>query len=78
MLEAVEGSFLYMPFTYGESGAIHEQRCVCQPGLEASRLRTGYNAIIDRFGLYPNRNVTLSRVFTAEEVALVTEPDASF
>ena len=70
-----------MPFTYGESGAIHEQAVVlfCQPGLEASLdFELRYNAIIDRFGRYPNRNVTLSRVFTAEEVALVTEPDSSF
>jgi uncharacterized protein (DUF924 family) len=80
-LEAVERSFLYMPYMHSESPAIHEvaMELYGQAGLEYNlKFEIEHKAIIDRFGRYPHRNAILGRESTPEEEAFLTQPGSSF
>jgi len=74
-------AFLYMPYMHSESKVIHGEalRLFSAHGLEAnldSEVR--HQAIIDRFGRYPHRNLALGRVSTDEELHFLTQPGSSF
>jgi uncharacterized protein (DUF924 family) len=73
--------FAYMPYMHSESALVHTQAVALftQLGIEGNldyELR--HKAIIDRFGRYPHRNAILGRTSTAEELAFLSEPGASF
>jgi uncharacterized protein (DUF924 family) len=80
-LEAIERSFLLMPFMHSESAKIH---------IEAEKLflefapQSNYEAelahkvIIDRFGRYPHRNQILKRDSTEEELEFLKQPNSRF
>lgn len=62
--------FLYMPFMHSESKVIHEValKLFSEPGLEESlRYEVAHKKIIDRFGRYPERNLIMDRISTADE-----------
>jgi uncharacterized protein (DUF924 family) len=70
-----------MPYMHSESPAIHAEalRLFDQPGLErALEFERRHKAVIDRFGRYPHRNAILGRASTAEEIAFLATPGASF
>jgi uncharacterized protein (DUF924 family) len=74
-------AFLDMPYMHSESPAIHAEalRLFDQPGLErALEFERRHKAVIDRFGRYPHRNAILGRASTAEEIAFLATPGASF
>lgn len=74
-------AFLYMPFMHSESKAVHQQaeQLFREPGLEANyEFELRHKAIIDRFGRYPHRNISLRRQSTAEELAFLSQPGSSF
>lgn len=80
-LNAVERSFIYMPFMHSESAAIHEVavQLFNQKGLESNlAFEMQHKAIIDQFGRYPHRNAHLGRMSTAEELQFLTQPGSSF
>jgi len=80
-LNAVERSFLYMPYMHSESARVHE---VAVELFEANGIdhnldfELRHKVIIDRFGRYPHRNTVLGRESTAEEVEFLTQPGSSF
>ena len=50
-----------------------------QPGIEGNLdFELRHKAIIDRFGRYPHRNAILGRTSSAQELAFLAEPGASF
>jgi uncharacterized protein (DUF924 family) len=76
-----ERVFLYMPFMHSESRLIHEvaERLFKECGPKSNyEFELRHKAIIDRFGRYPHRNITLGRQSTAEELAFLAEPGSSF
>lgn len=80
-LDALQRTFLLMPYMHSESAAIH---------VEAERLfkqwapadnydfELRHKTIIDRFGRYPHRNAILGRPSTPEEVEFLKTPGSSF
>ncbi|MDX8408872.1 MAG: DUF924 family protein [Mariprofundales bacterium] len=79
--EAPRKAFFYMPFMHSESPYIHAQALSLfdQPDAEFNLpFEIKHKSIIDRFGRYPHRNITLGRTSTPEEVAFMAEPDSSF
>jgi uncharacterized protein (DUF924 family) len=80
-LPPVQCRFAYMPYMHSESLVVHQeaQRLFAQTGLEdALRAEHRHLAILQRFGRYPHRNAILGRASTAEELAFLQEPGASF
>ena len=80
-LEAIERSFLLMPWMHSESAAIHALadplfRDHAPADNHAFELR--HKAIIDRFGRYPHRNAILGRSSTPEELSFLQQPGSSF
>lgn len=80
-LEAVECSFLLMPYMHSESRAVHVEaerlfRQFAPPNNHEFELR--HKAIIDRFGRYPHRNQILGRASSEEELAFLSQPGSSF
>jgi len=80
-LNAIERSFLYMPFMHSESLFIHQQagQLFKENGIDGnyqSELR--HCAIIKQFGRYPHRNIILNRESTIEEIAFLKQPNSSF
>ena len=80
VLAPAERSFLFMPYMHSESRQIH---VVAEglfkefaPGNVDFELR--HKAIIDRFGRYPHRNLTLGRASSAEEIEFLKQPGSSF
>jgi len=70
--------FAYM---YSESALVHGKALVLfdQPGMEDTlRVELRHQAIIERFGRYPHRNVILGRESTPEELAFLSEPGSDF
>ena len=80
-LDAVQRSFLYMPFMHSESLVIHEKAMALfeQNGIASNlEYEIKHKAIIERFGRYPHRNALLGRESTAEELAFLKEPGSRF
>ena len=80
-LEAIQRSFLYMPYMHSESAAIHvvAEQLYRDNGLEDNLdFELRHKAIIDRFGRYPHRNAILGRQSTKEEEAFLQQPGSSF
>ena len=80
-LPLAQRSFAYMPYMHSESALVHAQavRLFAQPGLEDTlRFEQHHQAIIERFGRYPHRNVILGRNSTPEELAFLSEPGSGF
>jgi len=80
-LNAVERSFLYMPFMHSESKRIHQ---IAEDLFRDNGITENYDfelkhkAIIDRFGRYPHRNEILGRASTSEEIEFLKQPGSSF
>jgi len=80
-LQAIERSFLYLPFMHSESALIHQQaeRLYRDNGLQNNyEFELRHKAIIDRFGRYPHRNQILGRVSTEEELEFLRQPGSGF
>lgn len=80
-LPAAQRAFAYMPYMHSESALVQTQAVAlfAQPGLENNlHFALRHQAIIDRFGRYPHRNAILGRTSSAEELAFLAEPGASF
>jgi uncharacterized protein (DUF924 family) len=80
-LNAIECSFLYMPFMHSESLKIHE---IALGLYEKNGIRNNYDfevehkLIIEQFGRYPHRNKLLDRVSTDDEIEFLKQPGSSF
>ncbi len=80
-LNTIERSFLYMPYMHSESLVIHKEatRLYEQNGIKVNlEFELKHLAIIKRFGRYPHRNKILGRKSSAEEIAFLQQPGASF
>ncbi|NRB39245.1 MAG: DUF924 domain-containing protein [Pseudomonadales bacterium] len=80
-LNAIQRSFLYMPFMHSESLIIHAQaeELFRTNGLQANiDAEIKHKNIIEKFGRYPHRNALLSRVSSPEERAFLQQPDSIF
>ena len=81
ILNAVERSFLYLPFMHSESGFIHEtaEKLFFENGIKSNYdFEVKHKAIIDRFGRYPHRNEILGRISSQEEVEFLKQPGSRF
>jgi uncharacterized protein (DUF924 family) len=90
-LNTVQRAFFYLPLEHAEDIAL-QQRSVAafaellrqapDPLKETCRNFLDYaerhRAIIERFGRFPHRNLSLSRPSTAEEETFLREPGSSF
>lgn len=80
-LNAIERSFLYLPFMHSESRLIHEaaEKLYLDNGLQSNyEFELKHKAIIDRFGRYPHRNEILGRTSTGEEIEFLKQPGSRF
>jgi len=80
-LDAIERSFLYMPYMHSESLFIHKQACQLfkANGNESNyQFELKHFDIIEKFGRYPHRNKILNRKSSIEEVEFLKQPDSSF
>lgn len=80
-LSPMQRTFLLMPYMHSESALIHVQaerlfKAWAPP--DNYRYELQHKAIVDRFGRYPHRNAILGRVSSAEEIAFLKLPGASF
>jgi uncharacterized protein (DUF924 family) len=76
-----ERLFLYMPFEHSEDGedqALAVELIARLGNEEWTRYAIEHKAIIDRFGRFPHRNAILNRPSSADEVALLQEPQEWF
>lgn len=74
-------AFLYMPFMHSESLAIHEEavKLFTQAGLQSNlEFELRHKKIIERFGRYPHRNVSLGRHSTEAELEFLKIPGSGF
>lgn len=80
-LNAIERSFLYMPFMHSESLLIHQQACLLYKanGIDSNyQFELKHLDIIEKFGRYPHRNDILNRQSSAEETKFLKQPNSSF
>lgn len=80
-LSAHERMFFYLPFEHSETLADQQTSVLLFSAIgdaELTRFAEQHRDIIARFGRFPHRNIILSRVSTAEEVAFLQEPGSSF
>ncbi len=80
-LPIAQRPFAYMPYMHSESRAIQTQSVALFTALGIANnldFALRHQAIIDRFGRYPHRNQVLGRNSSAEEVAFLGQPGASF
>lgn len=80
-LSQLQCSFLYMPFMHSESAVIHQQAVFLYKGNDIQSnldFELQHQAIIDRFGRYPHRNIILDRESTADELDFLNTPGSSF
>jgi uncharacterized protein (DUF924 family) len=80
-LNAIERSFLYMPFMHSESLLIHQQACKLYKanGIDSNyQFELKHLAIIEKFGRYPHRNIILGRQSSTQEVEFLSQPNSSF
>ena len=76
-----ERMFLYLPFEHSEQVAEQARCCALFALLEDAELMRyaqAHKDIVDRFGRFPHRNVTLGRASTPEEIAFLKQPGSSF
>jgi uncharacterized protein (DUF924 family) len=76
-----ERLFLYMPFEHSEDRddqALSVQLFESLGNPEWTRFAMAHKAIIDRFGRFPHRNAILNRHSSADELALLREPEGWF
>ena len=81
LLTADQKGFLYMPMMHSESLKIHQFSTVyfSQAGCESYfNSQQKHQAIIERFGRYPHRNVILGRASTSEELQFLGRLGSSF
>ena len=81
----IERAFVYMPFMHSELLADQQYSVELFQRLAQERdylnfvmYAIKHLEIIERFGRFPHRNVTLGRVSTGEETAFLAQPDSSF
>ena len=80
-LPSAQRVFAYMPYMHSESALMHTQAVplFSQPGMEDNlNFELRHQAIIERFGRYPQRNAILGRQSSPEELAFLSEPGSSF
>ena len=80
-LNAIERSFLYMPFMHSESLNIHDIAVTLYQdnGIQSNTdFEIKHRDIIEKFGRYPHRNDILNRVSTKAEIAFLKQPGSSF
>ncbi|WGV98339.1 DUF924 family protein [Vibrio sp. YMD68] len=80
-LNAIERSFLYMPYMHSESLAIHDiaVELYKENGIEANfEFEIKHRDIIEKYGRYPHRNAIVGRASTEAEVEFLTQPNSSF
>jgi uncharacterized protein (DUF924 family) len=80
-LNAIERSFLYMPFMHSESLLIHQQACLLYKanGIDSNyQFELKHLQIIEKFGRYPHRNTILNRPSSAKEIIFLSQPNSSF
>ena len=90
-LITVERAFFYLPLEHAEDSALQQLSVAAFAKLfreapdslkETCRGFLDYaerhRAVIDRFGRFPHRNMSLSRTSTAEEEAFLREPGSTF
>lgn len=73
--------FLYLPFEHSEDRADQARAVALVSALgneNWTRYALAHQALIERFGRFPHRNVLLGRESTAEEVEMLTLPFGSF
>jgi uncharacterized protein (DUF924 family) len=76
-----ERLFLYMPLEHSEDRddqALSVKLMASLGNPEWTRFAIAHKAIIDRFGRFPHRNAILNRHSSADEVALLKEPNGWF
>lgn len=76
-----ERVFLYMPYMHSESRLVHKEaeRLFGSLGrADNLSFELRHKAIVDRFGRYPHRNLSLGRTSTAEELEFLKQPGSSF
>jgi uncharacterized protein (DUF924 family) len=76
-----ERLFLYMPFEHSEDREDQVLSVTLFTRLDNeywTRYALAHQAIIERFGRFPHRNVVLGRASTPEEVELLRDPMGSF
>jgi uncharacterized protein (DUF924 family) len=74
-------SFIYMPFMHSESVEIHQEavNLFTQLGnTDTLRFEKRHQAIIEKFGRYPDRNAILGRESSREEIEFLTLPGSRF
>jgi len=80
-LPSEQRAFVYMPFQHSEATADQARSIELftalgnESNLDFARR---HQAIIERFGRFPHRNIVLSRASTEEELAFLKEPGSSF
>jgi len=77
-LQAHERLFLYLPFEHSENREDQTLavELIARLGNEEwTRDAIAHQVIIDRFGRFPHRNAILNRHSSADEVALLRQPD---
>ncbi|MBX2859194.1 MAG: DUF924 domain-containing protein [Cellvibrionaceae bacterium] len=80
-LNAIQRSFLYMPFMHSESLLIHSkaEELFRENGNDVNyQFELQHKAIIERFKRYPHRNAVLGRVSTEAEMEFLQQPGSSF
>ena len=80
-MTAQERLFLYLPFEHSEDRAdqaLAVELIAQLDNAEWTRDAMAHKAIIDRFGRFPHRNAILNRHSSADEVALLRQPDGWF
>jgi uncharacterized protein (DUF924 family) len=80
-MTAQERLFLYLPFEHSEDRAdqaLAVELIAQLDNAEWTRDAMAHKAIIDRCGRFPHRNAILNRHSSADEVALLQQPDGWF
>lgn len=83
---AVRRQFVYLPFEHAEnledqlrSEALFTQLAADEPALaDLPEWARRHRVIVERFGRFPHRNLSLGRLSTPEELAFLAEPGSSF
>lgn len=80
-LNAIQRTFLYMPYMHSESKTVHEVAVgLFEKNGQENTIDYEYRhkAIVDQFGRYPHRNNILGRESTEAEIEFLKTPGSSF
>lgn len=90
-LQLIERVFVYLPFEHAEDNTmqqqsvelfetLYQQAPANQKAIYENFLNyaKAHQAVVERFGRFPHRNVILGRVSTADELAFLQQPNSSF